>query len=357
MLSALLGSASTPTCTSFRNAGACRDHGAAAGHGFQDHQPEGFLGARVHQRIRRGDPPGQLHAVAAVRKHRHVGRRARLALTADQQQMVRGAEARERLQQHRQVLLAGEAAGVDEHACVARQAEPRAQHVRAALGSEDLHIDTERLVHGVRYSQVLQVRTHQAAGREHHVEALVQPAHVAADRRFREDAAEAPADDLRQVRVVERRERDAAAPRHLPGAPRGMKRVPGLEQRRLQRLEQAHPAARINRQVVVEGAGDRIARNGTHAAALDGAAAAGYDDGVVPGGVRGEPRVFRRQVALHATAGRRIKQGRVDEMHGLLYRTCDPWPAGPRRLALHLYEADVSSVAAFRPCGARLTRA
>src|SRR5207237_8248081 len=61
---------------------------------------------------------------------------ARRALPADQQQVVRSSEARESLQQQRQVFFAGEAAGEDQHARVRRQSEPRTQRRRAPRSEE-----------------------------------------------------------------------------------------------------------------------------------------------------------------------------------------------------------------------------
>ena len=85
-----------------KGAGAGCHHRTPARHGFQDHQPERLLGAGVDQRIRGGDPLRQLEAVAPVGQHGDVGGGARLALPADQQQVVRRSEACESLQQHRQ---------------------------------------------------------------------------------------------------------------------------------------------------------------------------------------------------------------------------------------------------------------
>src|SRR4029077_16276156 len=55
-------------------------------------------------------------------------------------------------------------------------------------------------------------------------------------------------------------------------------------------------------------------------AALEPVLASRNHDGVLPRAVRGEPGVLGRQIAFDATAGRRIKQRGVDEVHGFLFR-------------------------------------
>jgi len=167
---------------------------------------------------------------------------------------------------------------------------------------------------------------------------LVQPLNVAAQHGL--GAKQPPSDELRQIRVIEARERDAAALRHEPAGPGRVEDVARLDQRRLQRIEQPRPTPRIERQAVVEGPGHRVTRQRAHAAALDVRLAAGHHDGVFPRGVCREPGVLRREVALHAAAGRRIKQSRVDEMHGWFFARTPP------KTALHLYDSCVSSVGA-----------
>ncbi len=94
-----------------------------------------------------------------------------------------------------------------------------------------------------------------------------------------------------------------------------MKGVSGLDEIGLERVEQPIPAARVQGQAVVEGA--RYFKSGErgNTAALGIRMFARHDDRMLPGGMRGEPGVFRADVAFHAAAGRRIKKGRVHQMH------------------------------------------
>src|SRR6185437_6637348 len=153
-------------------------------------------------------------------------------------------------------------------------------------------------------------------------------AQVAADDRLGERAEAAPAGELRQVAVIEGRERDAASLRHAPRAPRRVERITDLDETRLERVQQPCPAARVERQAVIEGARHGVARQCAHPATLELRRAARYHQGVLPGGMRGEPGVFGGEVAFDAAARRRIEQGRIDKMHGLFFfRPSEPWLA------------------------------
>src|SRR5439155_320731 len=169
------------------------------------------------------------------------------------------------------------------------------------------------------------------------VEPRVQSAHIAPDEWLGERTADAAADDLRDVRVIETHHRDAAALRDLPGAPRRMERIARLDERRLERIENPRPAARIERQAVVEAGRYGVARERAQSAALELIIPPGDDDRVLPGGVGGEPRVLGREIALDATAGGRIKQRGINKMHGFFCRPSVPRPdAG----ALHLHDGE-----------------
>src|SRR6185437_17052491 len=103
-------------------------------------------------------------------------------------------------------------------------------------GPEYLRVDSERLMDRVMHAESIEQIAHQPARRKYHIEALVQPAHVASERPLAHPAANAAADDPRQVGVIERREWNAAAARDPPGDPRRMEGVAGLDQVRLQRV-------------------------------------------------------------------------------------------------------------------------
>ena len=89
---------------------------------------------------------------------------------------------------------------------------------------KDLRIDTQRLVQRVRYAHVVQKLAHQAARREYNIEALIQPTQIAAQGALRQLTAEAPAENLRQIGVIERRYRNAAPSREAPARPRPAER-------------------------------------------------------------------------------------------------------------------------------------
>jgi hypothetical protein len=99
-------------------------------------------------------------------------------------------------------------------------------------------------------------------------------------------AADAPADDLRKIRVIEGCERNAAALRHAPCAPGRMKSITDLDEVRLECVQKRRPAARIQWQAVIESARQGHARYGADAPALNVFALAGDHHGVLPGRMR-----------------------------------------------------------------------
>jgi len=86
-------------------------------------------------------------------------------------------------------------------------------------------------------AQAVQKVAHRAARGEHHVAALVEPAHVMSERALAQ-AADAPPDYLRQVRMIEGDERNATTLRHAPGAPRRVKGITHFDEVRLERIKQ-----------------------------------------------------------------------------------------------------------------------
>src|SRR5581483_5532847 len=123
-----------------------------------------------------------------------------MTVASDQQQVVRMPEARKRLDQDRDILLAGETAGVNQQPCLLGKAQPGTQSRGAAFRMKDFRIHSERLVHRVCDADAVQKLAHEAAGCEHNIEALIQPAQIAAKRALSESAAKAPAKDLWQIR-------------------------------------------------------------------------------------------------------------------------------------------------------------
>ncbi len=169
----------------------------------------------MHESIRRGEPFSELDTVPPVRQEGDIVRRARFAIAANQDQVIRVSQPGERLQEHRQILLARKAARIREQPHLARQAQSFAQLGRPALGTKYFGVHTKRLVNCVIDTETVQVFAHQPARREHYIEALVQPADVAADSRLAE-TSHAAADELRQVRVIEGDDRNTAAARDDP---------------------------------------------------------------------------------------------------------------------------------------------
>ena len=83
--------------------------------------------AGVYQRIGRGQRRSELRALAAIGQHRDVVGEATVFAAADQQQVIGLAQPLERVEQHRNVLLVREAAGIGEQARARGEAEFLAQ--------------------------------------------------------------------------------------------------------------------------------------------------------------------------------------------------------------------------------------
>lgn len=163
---------------------------------------------------------------------------------------------------------------------------------------------------------------------------LVEPTDVAADDALAQ-RADPPADELRKIGMVESSDRHAAAPCDHPSTPGRVKGISSLDEVGLEGVQGAIPRARIERQAIVERARYRQGRQRRHRSAVHFGARSGYDDRMLPRGVRAQPGVLRRQVAFDPAAGGRIEQSRVDQMHALIRLTipCVPASSGP---ALHI---------------------
>src|SRR5438270_14006263 len=99
------------------------------------------------------------------------------------------------------------------------QTEPRTQLRSSPFRPEKVSVYSQGLVNRMPHSKPIQVFTHQPTGREDYVEPLVQPTDVAADGPLAQ-AANSASHELREIRVIERSERDASATRDNPCAPR-----------------------------------------------------------------------------------------------------------------------------------------
>ncbi len=228
--------------------------------------------------------------------------------------MIRSAELGERLQQNREILFAREPPGIGEQARVCRQSQALPQLMGAALGAEHFGVHAQWLVNSVMNTHLIEQLAHEPAGSQHDVESLIQPAQITADRLLAPRAQPA-AHDLGEIGVIERDDRNATIPRYRGGTPGRMERVSRFDQIRLELLEKSDPAARIQRQAIVERAGYRKSRKRGNAAALHARPRPGHDDRVLPGSVRAEPGMLRGNIAFYAAAGRRIKKCRVHQMH------------------------------------------
>src|ERR1700761_5922326 len=195
---------------------------------------------------------------------------------------------------------------------------------------EYLGVDTQRLMHRVADAEMIEIRTHQTARSEHHIEPLIHPADVTAQDPLT-DAPNACADDLRQVGMIEGRDRDTQALAHVSCTPGRMKRISGLYQTRLECCEQIGPAFRVERQPIVETAGYDKAAQRTDSAPVNAILGARHHHRVLPRGMSRQPGVLRIQIAFDYAAGGRIEEGRIDEMHRIHRPSSDPLPASKRR--------------------------
>ena len=139
-----------------------------------------------------------------------------------------------------------------------RQPELGAQIARRPVGREGLHVDAERLQRGVHDADAVQVFAHVAARRQHLLAAFVGEPHVPLDELLH-GAAEPASGELGKVRVIETDQRNAAATGDAGGRPDRMKCIADLDEVRFERVDGPRPAQRIQRQTVVERAGNQPA--------------------------------------------------------------------------------------------------
>ena len=284
-----------------QRAGAHAHHRAAAGHGFEHHEAEGFVRAGVHERIGRGEVAGQRPVVAAVGNARDVAFTARFA-AADHQQVIGAAEPAESLQQHGNVLLLREAPGKHEDARAARQVELGGEVASALVRAEGVDVHAQRVAGGMFDADAVQVVAHVAAGRQHLFTTLIRELHIPLDEPLH-GLAEPPARELRKIRMVEGDERNTAAIRDVCGGPGRMECVADLDEIGLERVDGARPAHGVQRQAIVERAGHESAGNRRDVAGHVRAALSGDDEAVTPAGMSAHPLVLREQVSLYSTAG------------------------------------------------------
>src|SRR6185369_17045266 len=108
---------------------------------------------------------------------------------------------------------------------------------------------------------------------------------------------------------------NAALPCDPQRAPGRMKCVAGLDEIRLQRIEQLGPAARGQRQSIVECARDDGPCDGAYFAGLQFCARTGHQQRMTPCLLSRIPLVLGVEIAPHTTTRRRVKQCCIDEMH------------------------------------------
>ncbi len=168
---------------------------------------------------------------------------------------------------------------------------------------------------GVRHADAVQVLAHVAARRQHLLALLVREPDVPLDEALH-GVAQATAGELGEVRVIEADQWNAATARHAGRRPGGMKGIADFDEIRFERLDGARPAARIERQPVVECTGHGASRDHRHIVWRVHRALTGNHETVAPVGVRPHPLMLGEQVTLHPTAGGRVEQRGVDDVHG-----------------------------------------
>jgi hypothetical protein len=83
-----------------------------------------------------------------------------------------------------------------------------------------------------------------------------------------------------------------------------MKCITDFDQIRFECVDGPRPAQRVQRQTVIERAGNQPTLNRGKAAGRVRVVLAGHDQAVSPVGMRAHPFVLGEQVAFHSTAGR-----------------------------------------------------
>jgi hypothetical protein len=104
--------------------------------------------------------------------------------------------------------------------------------------------------------------------------------------------------------------RDVPARSNLQSGPRRVEGIASFDQVWLQFIQHADPAARRERQAVVEGPG-----NGADSAGVQGGDITRHQQGVLPMPLPGIPAVLGVEVAPDTAARRGKEQRCVDEMH------------------------------------------
>src|SRR3978361_1603440 len=118
------------------------------------------------------------------------------------------------------------------------------------------------------HTEMIQVCAHETAGSKDNVEALVEPLYIATHRAFTE-ARGSLADDLRQIGVIKRGDRNSALAGGVsPATPPVMNLCAGLNRTGLEREQQIGPTLRIQGQTVVERAGHGKAAQRAHITAV-----------------------------------------------------------------------------------------
>ena len=230
--------------------GAARDDRRAAGHRLEHRQAEGLLVAGVHEGVGAGERGRELVGVGDERQHADaLAARRRRRPGADREQQVRRAEPLDRVGQHVEVLLGGEAAGVDEHARRRRPARALAPaRARRATGGRS-RVSTPSGWQATRSTpQSTRWRRMLAARREHEVEAGGRRgAHSARAARAAACAEALAGGQPRhrlEVRVAVGDGGDAARARRVDARPGDAVRVAGLDQVGRERGQHARDRAR-----------------------------------------------------------------------------------------------------------------
>ncbi|MNG90832.1 hypothetical protein D3C79_497360 [compost metagenome] len=240
---------------------------------------------------------------------RHVGRHVR----ADQQQMIRLAQALDAVEQHRQVLFPRAATGIDQQAAAVGNAQFGAQVRVAALGIEGLQVDAQALHMHVAHAQAAQFVGHHLAGRQDPVEIAVQLADVGLDIGG-EPIAHAIADQQRQVGVVKADDRHIKLAPSLQRGPGSQIRVADFDQVWREAAQHVAPGRQPYRKTiaVAEGQGRRW-----HLVDAIGVlrAGAGNQQAVAHALESVQAAVFGIKISTYAAAGRGVEHGDVSNVH------------------------------------------
>jgi len=259
-----------------------------ARHRLHDDQSEGLAAAGVHECIGRSEPLRQLQAVPPVRNDRHLPTGSRGSAAPDQQQVIRLAEPRHSLAQNPQILLLGESACIHQQPRIIRQCKLAAQVERAARGGEDLGVDTQWLQRRARDAQSREAGAHRATRGQHEIEMRVSRTQVA-PRGLADDTAEAASQQLHQIGVKKRYQRNVAISCHARGAERRVERITDLDEIRFQCRQHRAPARLRQRQSIVESPWQPHTWNSADATDLELQGGSGDQQGMTMRRVRSQP--------------------------------------------------------------------